>query len=129
MTTALTDNLLPDEIADAITGQLAALGETTDAIADRLAALGITGHRTESDRCPIARYLFRLDPSLYAVNVLGDVIEVCTGTGAEITVPTPNRISAFVACFDIGRYPRLDASEQPNPLANPGTTIRKEDRP
>jgi hypothetical protein len=129
--TALPDlvDLLPEEIADAIAGQLAALGETTDAIADRLAAVGITGHPAESDWCPIALYLFRLDPSLRAVNVLGDVIEVCTGTGAEITVPAPDPINHFVTCFDVGRYPRLLASEQANPLAEPGTTIRKEDRP
>jgi hypothetical protein len=125
----LTADLLPEEIADSLTGQLATLGQTADAIADRLAALGITGYRFESDRCPIAHYLFRRDPSLRAVNVLDDVIEISTGTGADITVTAPDPINHFVICFDVGHYPRLVASEQPTPLADPGTTIRKEDRP
>ncbi|WP_030439845.1 hypothetical protein [Actinoplanes subtropicus] len=120
--------LLPEEITDHVAGLLADLGATPGAIGRRLAALGITGHRDESDRCPIANYLRRVNPSLHAVNVLDGVIEIRTEAGTELTVPASDEVSEFVSLFDQNYFPRLDASAQPNPAADPGTTARQEAR-
>lgn len=125
----LPDRLLTEEVVDHVTALLAGLGDTAGAIAAHLAALGITGHQSESDRCPIANYLSCVEPSLYAVNVLGDVAEIRTADGTDLTVPLPDQVNLFVTRFDLNQYPRLTASEQPDPVADPGTTIRKEDHP
>ncbi|MEU4239769.1 hypothetical protein [Actinoplanes sp. NPDC026619] len=120
-------DLLPEEVADHITELLTGLGRSANAIADRLAESGITGYRDEADRCPIARYLRHADPSLRSVVVLDGVIEICTDRDVEVTVPAPEPVRYFVIRFDLNRYPRLVTSTQPNPLADPGTTIRKEE--
>ncbi|WP_433299019.1 hypothetical protein ACQP2F_45080 [Actinoplanes sp. CA-030573] len=122
-------DLHPAEVADHIGEVLAALGETPDAIAARLAELGENGYRDAADRCPIANYLIHTVSLVRSVAVLDRVIDLYTWTDINIGLATTDPVADFVFLFDGGRYPQLDASALATPLADPGTTIRKEDRP
>ncbi|WP_433302281.1 hypothetical protein ACQP2F_08605 [Actinoplanes sp. CA-030573] len=108
---------------------LATLGSTPRAVAASLAAAGFTGRVESADDCPIARYLRATDPRLTAVIVLGDGIQLDL-PAESVTIPIPDPVLWFVTRFDHADLPHLiDTSPQLDPLADPGTTIRKEDRP
>lgn len=73
-----------------------------------LAAAGITGHRRESDRCPIAEYLKRGFPST-GFEIDEDVIRAdIHHSGIIAQIDTPQSIGDFIDAFDEGKFPQLD---------------------
>jgi hypothetical protein len=108
---------------------LADLGFSADAIADALAGVGITGRRGSPGGCPIARYL-TANTDAIGVKVTELDITVEWPDGGSHTVRTPAPVFVFITRYDTGRYPHLiAASSLPNPVADPGTTNRTEERP
>ncbi|XVV14418.1 hypothetical protein ACQP2X_08765 [Actinoplanes sp. CA-131856] len=116
------DETAPAQIAERA---LCALGTTHQQVAASLAAAGHTGRPDVAADCPIARYLLATDPRLACVTVLDDAARLDTADEyARVSLPDP--VLAFVARFDLGRYPHLIATSQLYPLADPGTTGGRE---
>lgn len=88
---------------------LAALTYGTDdvaMIAHRLLAGGWTGHKAETDSCPVARYLHDLTGR--NVDVVGDYVDVWAESGdLDDDVPLPLPVRMFVRMFDAGCFPDL----------------------
>jgi len=80
---------------------LSDLGNTMDAVAATLRTKGIKGRRRSTCSCPVAKYLLSLG---FVGVTVGD--EVWVGDTMQ---RTPEAVCEFIATFDGGGYPDLDA--------------------
>lgn len=99
MTTPMPDVVLAELCRDC---------ETMDDVATRLADAGVTGLRGEPYECPVAWWMHRYLPD-YMVSVEGTGIICVSAEGDRTWLPTPVLIDDFVAEFDAGNYPELEA--------------------
>jgi hypothetical protein len=104
---------------------LAGLGKSADGVARTLHQVGITGRRDSLCGCPVANYLCDRT-GLPGIEVTQAEVLVDLPDGTSGTVFTPRPVAEFITRFDLGAFGYLDASMQPTPLADPGTTCGPE---
>lgn len=113
-----------------VTRLLHELGDDADQVAATLVAEGVTGRRSQSRDCAIARYLGAVvgaDPAVGTITV--SQTAVCI-SGRHWWTPKarrslPHAIRQFIIAFDTGRYPQLVAPEDRTRPGRPTTTVAK----
>ena len=115
------------QIEQRVTSLLQSLGDDADAVAATLAWEGVTGFRSQSRNCAIARYLGAVvgaDPGVGVITVTQTAVCI-SGIhwwSPKVRRSLPHAIRQFIIGFDTGRYPQLVApgSERARPAAGAG---------
>lgn len=101
------NELLTERLRDAL-AELTAKG-TADAIAAYLVTQGCQGVRHASGRCPVKVWLSRRLPGVDLM-VHSATVWAQVGDSERVYVTSPFPIATFVASYDRGSYPELDAA-------------------
>ena len=103
------------QIEQRVTWLLQSLGDDADTVAATLAGEGVTGFRSQSRNCAIARYLGAVVGAEPVVGVITVSQTAVCISGRHWWTPKvrrtlPHAIRQFIIGFDTGRYPQLIAA-------------------
>ena len=110
MATATAKKLSKSEQREAkLKAALKELGAGKNKIAATLKAKKIKGHISDSESCPIAKYVYKVFPKAQSVEVGTGTIDVCWGGDDCISIDIPKVVYDFIGDFDHSNYPDLIA--------------------